>query len=287
MASGSSKHYRHEGQPIQQSLPSATSKLTSRRKTQRRKHRYEKQLRFKEHSKLQQIIYTANKKCVRHYGFASSPTASKTMNFKQAIVKLSTNHNNNLQPTNLSYHNLCIMEKTPPGTRELLGLNLKYCLASATTDKDINKMVLQMANSIRTFHYLQANPKLQKSEYIKQIYIKNPTWKPPPAPLYIEDAITNFEIQLKWKATLVNHSNKKRAKSNLTHKQTQTLQALKQNKNIIIKPSDKNLGPAIMDTNHYIQQVLKEHLLTDTYRQLTQSEAHNKLACISDTLKTL
>jgi hypothetical protein len=101
------------------------------------------------------------------------------MNFKQAISKLSTNHNNNLQPTNLSYHNLCITEKPPPGTRELLGLNLNYCLASATTDKDINKMVLQMAKSIRTFHYLQANPNLQNSEYIKQIYIKKSNLEAP------------------------------------------------------------------------------------------------------------
>ncbi|MFN9979118.1 MAG: hypothetical protein ACK53Y_04355, partial [bacterium] len=139
MASGSPKHYRHETQPIQQSLPPTASKLTSRRKTQRRKHRYERQLRLKEQSQLQQIIYKADKKCVRHYGFTSSPAASKTMNFKQAISKLSTNHNNNLQPTNLSYHNLCTTEKPPPGTRDLLGLNLKYCLASATTDKDINK----------------------------------------------------------------------------------------------------------------------------------------------------
>lgn len=55
------------------------------------------------------------------------------------------------------------------------------------------------------------------------------------------------------------------------------MKLLKQNKNIIIKSTDKNLGPATMDTKDYVLQVLKEHLLTNDYRQLTHSKAINSM----------
>jgi len=42
-----------------------------------------------------------------------------------------------------------------------------------------------------------------------------------------------------------------------------------------------------MDTLSYTQQVLKEHLLTSTYKQLTVTEAKNKMEAIKTTLKLL
>jgi len=63
--------------------------------------------------------------------------------------------------------------------------------------------------------------------------------------------------------------------SNLTPLQANTLKLLKANDNLIIKPTDKNLGPAIMYTISYIQQVLNEHLITTTYKQLTPAEMQN------------
>jgi len=63
------------------------------------------------------------------------------------------------------------------------------------------------------------------------------------------------------------------------------LDHLKQNHNILIKPTDKNLGPAIMDTEDYIHQVLQDHLLTKDYMQLTQYKAINKMEEIKNLLK--
>jgi mannose-1-phosphate guanylyltransferase len=65
--------------------------------------------------------------------------------------------------------------------------------------------------------------------------------------------------------------------SNLTPLQANTLKLLKANDNLIIKPTDKNLGPAIMYTISYIQQVLNEHLITTTYKQLTPAEAKYRM----------
>jgi len=38
----------------------------------------------------------------------------------------------------------------------------------------------------------------------------------------------------------------------------------KQNE-VIIKPSDKNLGPVATDKNEYVRQILKEHLFSKEY----------------------
>jgi hypothetical protein len=42
-----------------------------------------------------------------------------------------------------------------------------------------------------------------------------------------------------------------------------------------------------MDTKTYIHQVLKEHLLTDTYKQLSSKEAKEKNESIKNTLKNI
>jgi type II secretory pathway component PulJ len=62
------------------------------------------------------------------------------------------------------------------------------------------------------------------------------------------------------------------------------LHQLKNNKHIIIKLSDKNLGP-VLDTASYVHQVLEEHLLSSDYRQLTKAEAQNSMDQLKSTLK--
>jgi hypothetical protein len=65
--------------------------------------------------------------------------------------------------------------------------------------------------------------------------------------------------------------------SNLTPLQINALNLLKHTKNVVIKATDKNLGPAIMDLEQYNEQILKEHLLTSTYTQLSGDEATRKM----------
>jgi hypothetical protein len=65
------------------------------------------------------------------------------------------------------------------------------------------------------------------------------------------------------------------------------LKQLKANDGIIIKPTDKNLGPAAMDTSDYIQQILQEHLLTKDYQQLSQHKAMHKMENLKATLKNI
>jgi hypothetical protein len=122
-----------------------------------------------------------------------------------------------------------------------------------------------MAYSICTKHFLMEHGLYNNSNYIKQIYVWNPNWNPPPAPINVEDSITDFEKLLKASHNQLTQKHCKVNLSNLTTLQARALKLLCQNKQLIIKPMDKNLGPALLDLDAYIKQVLQEHLLTNDY----------------------
>jgi hypothetical protein len=138
---------------------------------------------------------TYRKNCLINYGFFANPRHSLQTNFNKTIrANIPAQYN---QPMNLTYHNLCTQNSVPPGTRHLLGLNLNYGLAFRQLQNNINKTILKMANSITTKHFITSNNISTDSEYIKQLYKKNTSWNPPPAPNLIEEKITQFEKSIK------------------------------------------------------------------------------------------
>lgn len=72
---------------------------------------------------------------------------------------------------------------------------------------------------------------------------------------------------------------------NLTPLQSKALKLLKQNTQVVIKSTNKNLGPAIMDKDFYINKILNDHLLTKDYIKLSKNEAISKVQLQKDTLK--
>jgi hypothetical protein len=235
--------------------------------------------------KINQELHFAKLRCLRNFGFIANPSKTLQQNFNKAIAD--TPSTLYCQPTNLTFHNLCTKQKLPIGTKNLLGLNLKFCLASNMLQNNISKTILRLARSIRTNFYLKEHNLDCNSDYEKQIYIKNTNWHPPPAPLHIEDKISDFEKLLKEKHFNLINKYKQHSLLNLTPLQKSVLKQLKANGDIIIKPTDKNLGPAIMDKSDYIQQILQEHLLTKDYQQLSQHEAMHKMEDLKVTLKNI
>jgi len=260
-------------------------KSGSRRLAQRRSKRYKKQEQIKMNLPLQQQIYHIKQRCLRNFGFQANPRFSLQKNFNNIIATETANSSQ--QMSNLAFHNLCKNANIPHGTRQLLGLNLKYCLACSQLNNNINTTVQKMAYAIRTTFQLQHLTQPDDSTYIKQIYIKNKTWNPEPAPLHIEDKITSFEKILKTEQNNLIHKLNGRNLRNLTYPQSVTLRLLKQNHNLTIKPTDKNLGPAIIETKEYVSRILKEHLLTSDYEKLTETSAKNKINDINKSLKDL
>jgi mRNA-degrading endonuclease RelE of RelBE toxin-antitoxin system len=230
-------------------------------------------------------MHFTNLKCLKNYGFCANSAHSIQKNFNVNIQKAPSELY--AQPKNLAFHNLCDYNKLPTGTKQLLGLNLKFCIATSKIQNNINKTMLRIARAIRTMYYLKQSGANKNNDYEKQIYIQNKQWHPPPAPLEIEKKMTEFEKILKKKQQeLINKLNNTNL-NNLTPQQRAALKHLRTNHEIIIKPTNKNLGPAIMDTKTYIHQVLKEHLLTDTYKQLSSKEAKEKNESIKNTLKNI
>jgi len=170
----------------------------------------------------------------------------------------------------------------PPGINNLLGLGLKYCIATPKPNPNIKQCLLKMAYKIRTKHYLNHKTPNTSNSYIPQLYIKLKNWNPPPATEHVENCLTRFE-KLLTAATTANR-NKTNPFTNLTHNQQQTLQKLKDNTEFIIIPTDKNLGPAILTRQDYISQCLSEHLLTNIYLQLPETKAVDRIHSIKSTL---
>jgi len=168
-------------------------------------------------------------------------------------------------------HNLCQEIQPPIGTKNLLGLGLKFCTAPPIPTPNIKDTLKKLAYRIRTKHFLDTNVRHNNSEYIPQLYIKIKGWNPPPAPLIIENQITNFEKIIK--TAIQTNADKRRKFFNLTSSQLHTLTFLKKSKDFIIQPSDKNLGPTIMNYRNYIECILQEHLLTTNYQQLPNEAA--------------
>jgi len=263
------------------------SQIITKNKSRRIAQRQLKRNKNKEQSqlsrKIQRHFLHTKKNCLSNYGFCSDPLSSIQKNFNTALTALTSYPNK--QPSNLTFHNLCLQNELPPGTKHLLGLNLKYCLTSNKLDDGLNNTLLKLAQSIRTKHFLNSTGTGENSEYIPQIYLRNKTWDPPPASILIEDQITRFEKSLKKENELLQKKYRNKNISNLTPLQFKALKELKQNTNLIIKPTDKNLGPAIMDRVFYINKILKDHLLTKDYIKLSQNEALSKLQLLKETLK--
>jgi len=90
------------------------------------------------HPIVKNHLKTTEAKCLTTYGFCASPELSLRNNFNNALKQIETPWQYQ-QPKNLTFHNLCENNVLPPGSRALLGLNLKFCLAHKTITNDINK----------------------------------------------------------------------------------------------------------------------------------------------------
>jgi hypothetical protein len=224
-------------------------------------------------------------KCLASFGFCSDPEQSKCKNFNSALSNVTqTLHK---QPTNLTFHNLCNKQQLPTGTRHLLGLNLRFCLTPNSLNENIKKAMLKMAYSIQTHYHLKNTSASTEANYIPQIYLRNKNWNPLPVPIQIEDQLTVFEKSLKKERDSLIKKYGRINLSNLTSIQASALKKLRNNNQLVIKPTDKNLGPAVMDKDTYVTQVFKEHLHTSDYHILTQPEALSKLQQLKDYLKNL
>jgi hypothetical protein len=178
------------------------------------------------------------------------------------------------RPNNMAYHNLCLDATPPAGIASLLGLGLKFCIESPRPNQSIDASIVRFQRSIRLhFHFAALNKQAKEDDdatststdeeapvtYIPKLYIPS-TWEPPPSTCdEVEFAISKFDMKLNaMRKALPSHR-----RHNLSPAQRNVISELRNRNDLIIYPTDKNLGPSVSDRSSYIRDVLETHLLND------------------------
>ena len=103
----------------------------------------------------------------------------------------------------------------------------------------------------------------------KQLFIRS-DWEPEADNIPIEFR-TRVSYFLK---TLATYFRRRKVSSNLPRHHQYLLQNLRDTKDFVIFPSDKNLGPCIIEHEEYIRRVFKDHLCdVGTYEQIDEDSA--------------
>mmetsp|Transcript_64736 Transcript_64736/g.76653 ORF Transcript_64736/g.76653 Transcript_64736/m.76653 type:complete len:227 (+) Transcript_64736:820-1500(+) len=203
---------------------------------------------------------------------------------KQKRKRIPQRNARRLPNTKNAYHNLCEGNTTPPlNTDKLLELGLKFCIHKAHPPKsDYEKTKTRFIKNVRTKAWLKGKSKPtnrlneceppnkpeptahttaeendEQDDFNPRLYIPNLDYTPDPAIDKIEQALHNFIHAL----TTGKNNHPVKRNTNLTTDQQKTLKELTDNLNFIIFPTDKNLGPCVIEctTSEEPKRNTKEH----------------------------
>ena len=123
----------------------------------------------------------------RKFGFVSDHQQPHWANFENAAGKMDSSFLQH-QISNRSCHNLLRNLDLPPGTTQLLGLNLNYCVKPSTINSMIVATFKRLPNNIRRMYHLKET---QGGNYIPSLYL-NSDFKFDPASDRLEKAMEQF-----------------------------------------------------------------------------------------------
>lgn len=162
----------------------------------------------------------------------------------------------------------------PEDVSRLLGLSLGYGISfQPTTQHSMNKE--RFLHDIR-IKFIEI-PENADNGYDPKLKLPFSQPHTTPAPMIIKDNVERFFIKID-EAFL--KSQRRKHKPNLNKKDIRILRQLKKERKFIIVNTDKNLGPAIIELDHYIHRSLEDHLNDKTtYRELSKfkADALNKI----------
>lgn len=169
----------------------------------------------------------------------------------------------------MAFHDLTTRLKPPLNLRSLLGLNLKFIPNPPRNVKweTFAESSLQRFNRDLQIKTVMAGH-LGIENYNPKMYLRS-EWTPPAwqIPVELTRRLDDFKTHLKpcFKS--------QKCPSNLLLHQQRALQHLRNQKDFLIVQCDKNLGPAIIERDEYIQMALQDHLQDrSTYRRLSLLE---------------
>ena len=196
------------------------------------------------------------------------------------------------RPTNYAFHNLTSYITPPPGLPKLLGLGLKFiptpkwsptwtqierptyerfdrdlrvrafCIGHMDRPPPIPEELYQPGREAELSQALANRP---PEDYNPRMY-QTSTWEPPKhlIPKAVPHRLAQFKASLTSK-----FSRRRRGKTNLLPHQRRALAQLRQQQQLLVVQCDKNLGPAVIERDRYIQYAFEEHLSdTSTYQRI-------------------
>lgn len=152
----------------------------------------------------------------------------------------------------------------PNGLTQLLGLNLKFCPTPSPAKRPYCEYQTSIDQLIRS---IKINTLFKSSgTYNKQIYVPNPSWQPPELS---DKLFSQFLLNTKEKLVESIKIFKFRKRKNLNFQQRKLISDLRNNKSFKFMATDKNLGPAVMNTEQYIRWCLLHLKSNDVYSYAT------------------
>jgi hypothetical protein len=179
----------------------------------------------------------------------------------------------------MACHNLCSTLTPPPKLKALLGLGLNFCPRPTRPVQPtvVDDLVKRFKRDIYTkmfFAHIESEWKAN------QLFVRS-SWEPnaPDLPPEFRARVTFFIRLLRAQFT------QRRVTPNLTPYQGRLLRLLKASDEFIVFPSDKNLGPVILERTEYIRRAHADHLSNSTtYKQLTETEAAARISTVEGLL---
>lgn len=191
------------------------------------------------------------------------------------------------RPTNMAFHDLTTRLKPPKNLRSLLGLSLKFIPTprSNVLWKQYERDILPRFSrdlEIKTYMADKIDDE-STNEFNPRLYVRS-TWKPPqhlfPFPTELSNRLATFKSELH---RLVRP---RQCPSNLLPHQRKALKYLQKQEDFLVVQCDKNLGPAIIERQEYIQLAFRDHLNdSKTYKFLSPALATRKAEQIKNDLE--
>ena len=193
----------------------------------------------------------------------------------------------------MAFHDLTTTIARPAYLRSLLGNCLKFI---PTPPKNIpweeyeHRILPRLHRDVKVKAFM-AKPADENNDnnssdtpsepYNPRMYI--PTrWEPKPFmnPPDLCPRLAAFDAAIKSIVTVRN------GKSNLYPHQRKALRELRQDKSVLVVQCDKNLGPALIERDKYIQMIIRDHLSDeDTYKRLHPLQAHARIAHVRSSIE--
>lgn len=188
------------------------------------------------------------------YGFIADPNKNTTGNLIKLIGEMPPDTYFN-RPTNRRLHNL-LSRGAPTGRlKAILGMGLNYCIREDRPTNNTTKTFQRLRRDIRRINFWSGQGE-DNNDYNPKLYISQEKWFDRASP-EIEEGIDAFEREYR---EIRNKRYRKPTPPNLSAAQILLATQQKLNDWTIVVPSDKNLGPCILDREEYITRAMKEHL---------------------------